>query len=178
MYMYLLSGTFELIMTWNYHGEEGFTHWTRGIYDYFRGSHGWLVLFRTTVMKLTQIEGSCTYSKYCVDDRHVHGVSCTCVSLHGYTAKKRWLFQPWVGLQALKHKVTILFLHYNSRVMSCILCLTSIFFLGCVYRVHVSRVMGDVTCAWNMMVNNIPLIYSAMSCSMNLWLPLLSGLIT
>ena len=74
-----------------------------------------------------------------------------------YTAKKRWLFQPCVGLfqlQALKHKVIIWFPLYNSTVMSCILRL--MLSLGCVYRVHVSRVVGDVTCALIM----IPLLHS------------------
>ena len=46
---------------------------------------------------------------------------------------------------SVEYKVIIWFLHYNSTVMSCILCL--MLSLGCVYRVHVSRVMGDVTCA-------------------------------
>ena len=59
-----------------------------------------------------------------------------------FTAKKRWLFQPWVGLsllQALEHKVIIWFPLYNSTVMSCILCDTLSLRCVHVYRVHVSR---------------------------------------
>ena len=71
--------------------------------------------------------------------------------IRDYTAEKRWLFQPCVGLsqlQVLKHKVIMWFPHYNSTVISCILCHT--LSRMCVYRVHVSRAMGDMTCAWNM----------------------------
>ena len=72
------------------------------------------------------------------------------IMIDGYTAKRRWLFQPWVGLsqlQALKQKSIIIMiptLQFNSYELHTV---SYIYSLGCVYRVHVSRVMGDVTCA-------------------------------